>query len=122
VLEILGNPDWGPILALYVGLFFLGTMTNSMGLLASTLSRNQLVAAVLAICGILFFFTLQLGGLLFADDPDIQRLVHYVSFNMHFREEYTRGLIDVRYLGFYLSFMAFFLFWSVRILEARKWR
>jgi ABC-2 type transport system permease protein len=124
-LEVLGRPvgpDWGPVLAIYIGLFFLGMLTNSLGLLASTLTRNQLVAAVLALSANLLFFLLTLGGWVFADSPDLQRLFHYLSFRAHFSSEYTRGVVDLRYLGYYLSFMALFLFFAVRIVEARKWR
>lgn len=122
VLEILGNPDWGPIVACYIGLFFLGTLTNSLGILASALTRNQLVAAVLAISGVLFVGGLGLLGAVFAQSLELQRLFHFLSYMQHFSSEYIRGIVDLRFLGLYLGCAVFFLFLSVHVVEDRKWR
>jgi ABC-2 type transport system permease protein len=122
VFAVLGEVDWGPVLAIYIGLFFLGGLTNSLGVLASLATRNQLVAAVLALCGNLFFFLLTLGATLFRDSHELLRVFHYLSFSQHFASEYTRGVVDVRYPIYYLLIMAVFLFLAVRLLEARKWR
>ena len=121
MLEVLGNPDWGPILATYCGLFFLGSLTNALGILASTLTRNQLVSAMLALAGNLFFFLLSILERFFPEDPDARRFIHYVSFTRHFAVDFSNGVIDPRYLFFYAGFAALFLFLSVRSLEARKW-
>ncbi len=125
VLEVLGEPDgpdWGPVIAIYIGLFSLGLLTNSLGLLASSLSRNQLVAAVLALSGNLLFLSLLLGALLYPDAIEIQRVFHYLSFSKHFSSEYTQGVIDIRYPIYYASFAVLFLYFTVWIVEARKWR
>jgi hypothetical protein len=45
-----------------------------------------------------------------------------VSFTSHFEGEYSRGIVDLRYMFLYASFAAFFLFVAVRVVEARKWR
>lgn len=122
ILEVRGDPDWGPVLAIYVGLFSLGLMTNALGVLASSGTRNQLVAAILALTGNLVFFLLSMSALMFPDQPDVRRVVHYVSFAKHFSGEYSRGIVDLRYVLYYLSFATLFLFFSVRVVEARKWR
>jgi ABC-2 type transport system permease protein len=122
ILEIRGDPDWGPVFATYFGLFFLGFLTNSLGLLTSATTRNQLVAATLALTGNLLFFLVSIGPTLVSSEPDVERMFHYLSFANHFSGEYNRGIIDLRYLFFYLSFTWLFLFSCVRVLEARKWR
>lgn len=122
ILAVRGNPDWGPILSIYIGIFSLGLLTNALGLLASAGTRNQLIAAILALTGNLFFLMIAMGPNLLPDDPDVRRLFHYLSFTEHFRFEYSRGVVDLRYIFFYLSFAVVFLFASVRVLEARKWR
>ena len=124
-LEILGRPegpDWGPVCAVYIGLFFLGTLTNALGILASSLSRNQLVAAVVALSGNLAFFIVLLGTWVSYDSVPMQRFFEFLSFSSHFQNDFTRGIVDVRYLLYYLSLMALFLFLAVRVVEARKWR
>jgi ABC-2 type transport system permease protein len=122
VLAVLGRPDWGPIISIYLGTFALGLLTNSLGVLASATTRNQLVAAVLALTGNLLFFLVNLLRALFPDEPDFRRLISYISFSAHFGGDYINGVLDLRYFLFYLSFALFFLFFSVRLLEARKWR
>jgi len=122
ILEVLGDLDWGPVLATYAGVFCLGLLTNSLGVLASAFTRNQLVAAVLALSGNLLFFFLPLAERLFEPNPDLKRFFHYVSFTQHFDGEYFLGVIDLRYVAFYLSLACLFLFFSVRVVEARKWR
>ena len=123
ILEVLGQPDWGPIWADYCGIFFLGFLTSSIGILASASTRNQLVSAILALSGNLLLFYVSLGQSLLPEDAVNGRmLVRYVSFTSHFEGEYSRGIIDLRYVFLYLSFSALFLFFTVRIVEARKWR
>jgi ABC-2 type transport system permease protein len=120
ILGVLGQPDWGPIASTYAGFFALGVMTNSLGLLASSVTRNQLVSAIAALSGNLLFFFVHLGQSLFPEDSDLKRLFHYVSFPAHFDAEYFRGILDLRYFVFYLSFAGVFLFLSVRCAEARR--
>ena len=125
VLEVLGRPagpDWGVIKSMYFGLLFLGCMTNSLGLLASTVSRNQLVAAVLALSGNLLFFSIAFLGFYYRETPELQRFFHYLSFQAHFKSGYFKGIVELRYLVFYLGFTSLFLFLSVNMLITRKWR
>lgn len=125
ILEFLGKPegpDWGLVKSMYFGLFFLGCMTNSLGILASTFSRNQLVAAVLALSGNLLFFSILFLGYIYREIPELQRLFHYLSFQAHFASGYIRGVVELRYLVFYLGFTSLFLFLSVNMVSARKWK
>ena len=122
ILGILGEPDWGPVLTVYAGLFALGLTTNALGVLASTGTRNQLVSAVIALTGNLLLMLVPTVLGLFRHDPEVERLVRYLSFTSHFQSDFVRGVFDLRYLVFYLSLACVFLFFSVRMLEARKWR
>ncbi len=122
ILEVLGSPDWGPVIAVYIGLFSLGLLTNSIGLLTSAGTRNQLIAAILALTGNLLLTLVSMLYALFRHDPEVVRLIRYVSYTSHFSTDYTRGIVDLRYVFFYVSFAALFLLFSVRIVEARKWR
>jgi ABC-2 type transport system permease protein len=122
ILEVLGNPDWGPVIAFYIGLFSLGMLFNAVGLFASACTRNQLIAAISALSGNLFLFFVQQFRFLFTEDPEGQRFFDFISFHHHFYNEYSRGIVDLRYLVLYLSFTLLILFFSVRVLEARRWR
>jgi len=122
ILAILGSLDWGPVLAVYIGLFSLGLLTNSLGLLASAATRNQLISAIIALTGNLVFMMASMGYAYFRDDPESMRFLHYLSYTAHFNVDYMRGIVDLRYIFYYASFAALFLFFCTRVVEARKWQ
>jgi ABC-2 type transport system permease protein len=122
ILEVFGNPDWGPVAAFYVGLLGLGALFIAVGLLASALTRNQLIAAMVSLNFNLFLFFLQWCRGLFTGNPDAQRFFDFISIYHHFYNDYSRGLIDVRYLLLYFSFAALVLYFTVMAVEARKCR
>jgi len=122
ILEVLGNPDWGPVFAFYIGLFALGALFNAIGLFASACTRNQLIAAVVSLSGNLFLFFLQQCRFIFVAEAESQRFFDFISIHHHFYTEYSRGIVDLRYLFLYLSFAMLVLFFSVRVVESRRWR
>lgn len=122
ILEVLGNPDWGPVFAFFIGVVALGALLNAVGLLASALTRNQLVAAIVAISVNLFLFFLQQCRAIFPHEPEAQRFFDFISFHHHFYNDYARGLVDLRSLVLYLSFTGFVLYFTVKVVQARRWR
>ena len=52
----------------------------------------------------------------------MQRLFHYLSFQVHFSSEYIGGVVELRYIVFYLGFTGLFLFLSINMVNGRKWR
>ena len=122
MLAILGNPDWGPVFAFYLGLICLGALFNAIGVLTSALTRNQLIAAITSLSINLFLFFLHHCRGVFPQDPNAQRFFDFISFHHHFYNDYSRGLVDIRYLILYLSFAIFVLLFAVKIVESRRWR
>ncbi len=122
ILEVLGNPDWGPVFAFYVGVVSLGALLNAVGVLSSALTRNQLIAAIVAMAVNLFLFFLQQCRGMFPKDPEAQNFFDFISFHHHFYNDYALGLVDLRYIALYMSFTAFALFFAVKAIEGRRWR
>ncbi len=119
MLAWFATPDFGPIITSYIGLTLFGTATLSVGILASSLSGNQIVAAVvgmgiLLILSIIDMLSQYLDGI-FAD------LVVQISITSHL-DSFTRGVIDTHDLMFYLIFTVFMIFLAVKSLESRRWR
>ena len=113
-----GDPDMGPIATGYLGLFLLGCTSLAVGLFASSLTSNQIVAAVVA-GGILFvlWFAGMAAGLL----PEaIGEVIGYLSLYYYF-PDFMRGIIDTRAVIYYLSITVLFLFLAVRSLENSRW-
>ena len=122
VMNWFGNPDWGPVLAFYIGLTCLGALFNAIGVLASALTRNQLIAAIISLGTNLFLFFLHHCRGVFPEDPEAQRFFDFISFHHHFFNDYSKGLMDIRYLILYLGFAFFILFFAVKVVESRRWR
>ena len=119
LLLIFGDPDTGPILTSYLGLFLLGSASLAIGIFASSLTPNQIVSAVVA-GGILFglWFLGMVGSLI--PEP-LGEILSYFSLSEHF-PGFVRGVVDTRDVVYYLSVTAVFLFLSVRSIETERWR
>jgi len=120
VLETYTEVDWGPVAAGYLGLFLIGALFLAIGLFASALTRNQLIAAIITFALLLLLI---LGVALvqnLIDTPWLQNTLAYMNALDH-QEEFSRGIVDSRRLVFYLSGTVFFLFLTARVLENNKW-
>lgn len=121
LLLFFARPDIGPMLSGYFGLLLLGAALLAVGVLASSLTSNQIVAAILGI-GILLAFSFAQLILAFAQNvPGAAALLSYLSLSAHFTD-FVRGVIDTKAVVYYLSFIAVTLFFTVRSLETRRWR
>ena len=114
-----GDPDTGPVLSAYLGLILYGAAALAVGLLASSLSANQIVAAVVGMVVLLTLaFVDRLGQLVSGLAQDV---LTGMSMNARFID-FTRGIVDTSNVVYYLSLAAVFLFLTVRSLETRRWR
>jgi ABC-2 type transport system permease protein len=113
------SPELGSILSGYLGLFLLGASFIAVGLFASSITENQMVAAVICFVTLLLFFVIgwpaetvgSTGG----------KVLQYLSLVEHFTA-LSKGLIETRDLVFFLSFILFALFLTKRSIESFRWR
>ena len=116
---VLGDPDVGAIAAGYVGGLLMGAAYLAMGIFVSSLTQNQIVAAIIGwvVCFVLFFIGNDL--VLFSTPKILVPFFEYLGLGNHF-ESIGRGVLDSRDLVYYLSVIVFFLFLNVRVIETRK--
>lgn len=111
--------DPGVMAGGYLGTFLAGMFFLSIGVFASALTRNQIVAAIVcfALSGLVFY-----AGFLHYSMPETLTagISTYISAFLH-QHEFARGSLDTRPIVFYLSGSAFMLFTTARLLEARSW-
>jgi ABC-2 type transport system permease protein len=120
VLSLFSDFDWYPILTGYLGLALLGALFLSVGVLASALTENQIVAAFLSFGILLLLWLLAgLGSLL--GDTALGHIISYLSFMEHF-DHLARGLIDTKDLVYFVSGLVLMLFLTHRVVEAARWR
>ena len=119
LLYVFGNPDTGPILSGYLGLALYGAAALAIGMLGSSLSGNQIVAAVVGIAILLMLsYVDRIGGLV---EGVARQIVEGMSMNSHI-VDFTRGVIDLSSTVYFASLAAVFIFLTIRSLETRRWR
>jgi ABC-2 type transport system permease protein len=119
VLFAFGNPEWRPIAVGYLGLLLMGGCFLSLGLFVSSLTRNQIVAGMGTFAVFLLFWVI--NWIASFTGPTMQSVLNYLSITEHLND-FTRGVIDTKHLVYYLSFIAFSLFLTVRAVDSERWR
>ena len=117
-LWVLGGPDTGMLLSGYCGLVLLGAAYASIGVFASTISKNQVVSFIIAF--LIIFILYMIGRFLTILPVSVVPVLQFLSIDYHF-ENIARGVIDSRDLLYYLSLIVFMLSLSKISLESRKW-
>jgi ABC-2 type transport system permease protein len=112
----------GPYLGAYAMLLLIGMFYLAVGCLASALTRNQIVAAVMSFSVItLLFFMGLLNLFILSITPALRELTAYFSALEHMSEA-SRGFFDTRPVVFYLSLTAIVLFLTFHVFQSRRWR
>lgn len=112
--------DWGPVAAGYLGIFLIGALFLAVGTFASSMTRSQLVAAMVTVALVFLLFLIGMFEDL-ANNQAVKQALGYVNLWSHV-DEFARGIVDTRRLVYYLSASLFFLFLASRALEDKKWR
>lgn len=110
--------DLGPVASAYLAVALLGAYFLSVGTFASTLTKNQIIAAIFTFAMLIPIFS---GGLIesMVNDPAKREAFSYVNLWDHM-EDFARGVVDTRRIVYYLSATAFFLFLSMVSISAKK--
>src|SRR3954452_4029173 len=121
MLAIYGPPDFGPIVSGYLGIILVGGFFLAVGLFCSSLTRSQVVAAVLsaailAPANIVPWAAASQATLskFWRDVTDQTVLIRYSAF--------SKGIIDTANIVFFVAVTAVFLFVTVKVVESRRWK
>jgi ABC-2 type transport system permease protein len=119
LLFIYGNPEWKPIVTAYLGLFLLGGCFISMGLLISSLTKNQIVAGMVTFAVFLLLWIITWIGSF--SGPTVDQLTQYLSIIDHL-DDFSKGVVDTKHVIYYLSFITFGLFLTAKSVDSERWR
>jgi len=114
-----GNIDTGAVIGSYIGLFLLGAAFTSIGLFASALTKNQVIAFVIcaALCAFAFLgfdYSSQLISL-----QNISGLISGLGINQHYNS-ISRGVLDTRDLIYFITFSVLFLLFTKLVIGGKR--
>ena len=119
LLFLYGNPEWKPIATGYLGLLLMGGTFISLGLFISSLTKNQIVAGTSTFAVFLLLWVINwissTGG------PIVSAVAQYMSIIDHF-DDFAKGIIDTTHVIYYVSFITFSLFLTLRSVDSERWR
>ena len=118
-LSFLGQLEYGALIACYIGMLLMGSAFISFGLLASSWTSNQIIAAVISFGALLLFW--MIGFSAYNASPELAPILRHLSLLDHF-DNFTKGVIESKDVIYYLNFTIFCLFLTLRSLESNKWR
>jgi ABC-2 type transport system permease protein len=119
ILMAYGNPELGIMASGYLGLTLLAIAFATVGLLTSSLTENQIIAAVICLVLLLLFYVIawpaETAG------PVLGAVLKYLSLTEHFGEM-VKGIIDTKDLTYFVSVIFLSLFLTHRSVESVRWR
>ena len=118
-LFMIGEPDIGPVLTGYLGILLTAGCYVSIGIFASSLTENQIVAAVITFGFSLFMWVIGWGAQ--TANSTTGQVLQYLSVIEHM-DRFLKGMIETSDLAYYLSFIIFGLFLCYRTLDSNRWR
>ncbi len=118
LLSRYGRFDIGPVAAGYVGIALVGALFLAAGTFASALTKNQIVAAIVAFAIILGSFLVGIFRDLLPS-ANLRDALSYLNILDHM-DDFSRGIVDTRRLVYVGSTVVFFLFLATRALEVNK--
>ena len=116
-VSFLGQLDWGPVVGGYIGAILLGAAFSAIGLFASSLTRNQIIAFIIgmAIC---FALTL-IDKMLFFLPQSLLGVFEYLGADFHF-QNISKGIVDSRDVLYFLSVSFVGLYGAYLAMEEKK--
>lgn len=119
ILNYLGNVVWVTLLGNYFAMLFLGAAFIAVGLFISSLTENQMTAAVVSMVA-LFFLYLFDSFITRVTNETLYKILTELSFYSRYME-FTQGIFSVPSMLFFLSTAFLFNFFTVRVLEKKRW-
>lgn len=119
VISFMGSPDWPKIFCTFLGALLCGAALIAIGNFISSLTQSQLVASV-ATFGVLMFLFL-IGNIATSVSIDwMKNVFNWISFDVRY-QPFTKGILNLSSVVYFVSVAAVFLFLTARKLESRRW-
>jgi len=112
-----GTLDWGPVIGGYIGAILLAAAYGAIGLFASALTRNQIIAVII---GVVICLTLFLIDQILVILPSgIVNFLQFISSNYHFKN-FAKGVLDTRDLLYFISICFVAMYGTKLVMEEKQ--
>lgn len=120
MLSFAVDVSWKPLFTSYLGLSLMGSVFLAVGLFASALTENQIIAAVISF-GILIGLWMVGASVHTVGETALGQVANYLSMSTHL-EQFVKGLISSRSLTYFISMTVLGLFLTHRVVESQRWK
>ena len=121
LIKVNGKITWTHVIVGYFGMLLLGSATMAIGLFGSALTRNQLIAAVIAAAMVATLVFLYFVGA--KVDSPIREVIEQLSlWWVHYHTSFERGHLNLKDIIYYVAVTYFFLLLAIKTLEAKRWQ
>ncbi|MBQ1950442.1 MAG: ABC transporter permease subunit [Clostridia bacterium] len=120
IIATQATPDWLVIIGNYIGLLLVGGLILSIGVLISSLTESQIIAAIGTLAVSVLLMSIDILSTLFASFSFVTAIVEFLSISSRYGD-FTSGLIQYDNVVFFLTAQALFVFLTVRVLDSKRW-
>jgi ABC-2 type transport system permease protein len=118
IIFVFAKPAIAPLITSYIGLILLGATFISIGVFVSSLTENQIISAVISLVCLIFIQLIEmLRGMV---GGNLSNVLHWFSLMARYND-FTSGQLSIASIVYYLSFIAVFIFLTIRVIEKRRW-
>jgi ABC-2 type transport system permease protein len=121
VVAQVSNPDMAHTLCAYIGIWLYGAATLAVGLMFSSLTENQVVAAFLSMAILLMLWLGDLAGQIVAN-LDLARVIRQLTLAGHYSTSFSYGLVRAEDMAFYTGIIIITLTVAIQIVQSHRWR
>lgn len=119
LLATMGSVEWAKFFGNFLGLFLVGASLISIGLFISSLTENQVIAAVGSFAVMLALYLLD-GVSSMVNNSVVKTIVDSISISQRY-SDFTMGVFNFANAIFFLSIISIFIFFTIRVFEKRRW-
>ncbi len=121
LIKVNGKITTAQVVVGYLGMLLLGAATLAIGLFASALTRQQLIAAVVAAAMVVVMCFIHLLGS--KVDPPLKDVLEQIDlWWIHYQYGFMKGILNLKDVIYYVAATYFFLLLSIKTLEAKRWQ
>lgn len=119
VISFFAVPEWSVILCTFIGLLLFGAALTAINIFISSLTESTIVAAIVSMAvNLVIYMTSSFSSMISIDW--ITNIIEKIDFATYY-DSFKYGLLNITDVVFFLSVTGLFIFFTVRVLEKRRW-